>query len=152
MANPYAAYLESRVLTASPLQLVHLAYEGAIEAVMQARNHLAAKQIAPRVQAITRAQCIIAELQASLDYSRGGDLSTTLGKLYDYMQRRLTDGNTRQIEEPLAEVQNLLETIAGAWKEIAANDSSVAVAASVSGNSAWMTADAPVYSGLGYTL
>lgn len=119
-SNPFAAYLETKVLSASPVQLVHLAYEGVIEALAEARNHLAGKRIHERVRAINRAQLILAELQTSLDFNKGGDVSVQLGRLYDYMQRRLTEANFKQIEEPLAEVQDLLQTLNEAWKTVAA--------------------------------
>jgi flagellar secretion chaperone FliS len=153
MANPYTAYLESRVLSASPLQLVHLAYEGAIDAIAEARGHLAEKRIVQRVQAITKAQQIVMELKSSLDFEQGGDLSKKLDGLYEYMLRRLNDGNVQQNDEPFAEVQGLLETVDQAWKEIASTES-IAVAASVSSasTSPWMTSEAPVYSLSGYTL
>ena len=118
--NPYGAYLESQVLSASPLQLVVLAYEGAIEAVRQARIHLANKDIFGRSRAITKAQCILTELQSSLNAEQGGEIAIQLRQLYKYMQDRLQQANFRQIDEPLAEVENLLETLASAWKNIAA--------------------------------
>lgn len=153
MANPYSAYLESRVLTASPLQLVHLAYEAAIEAIMEARGHLAEKRIAARVEAITKAQKIVIELKSTLDFQKGGELSKTLDGLYEYMLRRLNDGNLKQIDEPFAEVQQLMQTVDEAWREIASNEN-VAVAATVSSvsSSPWMTSDTPVYSFASLTL
>src|ERR1039458_5604100 len=46
--NAHDAYLESRVLSADPLELVHLLYEAAIEAVREARRYLAAGETAVR--------------------------------------------------------------------------------------------------------
>src|SRR5579864_22431 len=126
-SNPFAAYQETKVLSASPVELIHLAYEGAIEAIGEARNHLAGQRIHERARAITRVQLILTELQSSLDFNKGGDVSLRLGRLYDYMQRRLTEANFKQIEEPLAEVQSLLETLGSAWKEIAATGTAVPV-------------------------
>lgn len=151
MANPFTAYLESKVLTASPLQLVHLAYEGAIEAIAEARGHLAEKRIVQRVNSITRAQQILMELKAALDFEKGGDLSTKLDGLYEYMLRRLNDGNTQQMDEPFAEVQKLLETVDEAWREVASQES-IPVVATVSGGSPWLSSDTPVYSPAAYSL
>jgi len=130
--NPFAAYQETKVLSASPLQLVHLAYEAAIEAIGNARVHVREQRIRERSEAITKAQLIITELQTSLDYKQGGDISVQLGRLYDYMQRRLTQANFQQVEEPLAEVQGLLLSLDEAWKQIASGDNSVAAAAASS--------------------
>ena len=153
MANPYAAYLESKVLAASPLELVHLAYQGAIDAVMEARGHLAAGRIIERGRAITRAQQIICELLAALDYKKGGELSSRLAGLYKYMRRRLTDAHVKQADEPMAEVQGLLETIDAGWKELLIADTPAVAAAIASTGSPWMAAaETHGYSPAAYTL
>jgi drug/metabolite transporter (DMT)-like permease len=46
MTNPYAAYLETNVLSANPLELVCMMYAGAIEAVRDARRFLAEAEVA----------------------------------------------------------------------------------------------------------
>jgi flagellar secretion chaperone FliS len=146
MANPFAAYLETKVLTASPLQLVHLAYEGAMESVAEARSHLAAQDIHGRACAITRAQQIVTELQASLDFERGGEISTRLASLYEYMQQRLNAANFEQKDEPLAEVHQLLATVNEAWKELAADTATESVTSSPAASpSAWMTPEPATY-------
>lgn len=150
-SHPYGAYLESKVITASPLQLVHLAYEGAIEAITNAREHLAAKRIFERSSAITKAQQIIAELQSSLDYARGGELSTRLGQLYDYMQRRLIEGNFKQVDEPLAEAKRLLETLDEAWKEIASKETGLPQTTAAAA-SPYVSGNGPVFSRAEFTF
>jgi len=125
-SNPYLAYVESKVISASPLQLVHLAYEGAVEAICEARVHLAAKQIRERSRCITKAQLIIRELQQTLDFASGGDVARTLGPLYSYIQRCLLNGNSQQKDEPLAEAQKLLEIVAESWKKLSAAEAGIA--------------------------
>jgi flagellar protein FliS len=114
------AYLESRIESAEPLQLVRLLYQGALAAVRDARRHLAAGDIVSRSRAVSKAFAILTELSASLDRPRGGEIATRLAQLYDYMRRRLLEANARQQDEPLAEVLGLLTTLAEAWQEIAA--------------------------------
>jgi flagellar protein FliS len=151
--NPFGAYLESKVLSASPLELVSLAYEGAIEAVGNARVCVREKRIRERARAITKAQLIIRELQRSLDFEQGGDLSPQLSRLYDYMQRRLIDANFQQAEEPLAEVETLLETVLESWRELAKFGKPMVAAAGSSSSSAWTTSgDSPSYSFTELTL
>jgi flagellar protein FliS len=134
MSLPYRAYLETRVFSASPLQLVHLAYEGAITAISEGRMHLANKKIMERSKALTKAQLIIRELKSSLDFQKGGDLAVRLSGLYDYILRLLIDGNFRQVEAPLAEAQSLLETLGESWQTIS-TETCVAAAAP---SAAWL--------------
>lgn len=114
----YDAYLESRIESADPVQLVRLLYQGAVAAVRDARRHLAEGDIASRSRAVSKAFEILTELTVSLDREGGGDIATRLAQLYDYMQRRLLEANARQQDEPLAEVLGLLTTLAEAWQGI----------------------------------
>jgi flagellar protein FliS len=156
--NPFGAYLESKVLSASPLELISLAYEGAVEAVRDARGHVRERRIADRSRAITKAQLIIAELQKSLDFNRGGELSQQLARLYDYMQRRLMEANFQQAEAPLAEVETLLETVLESWRQLANQEKPLVAAVASSsgsggGSSAWIaSSDSPAYSCTELTL
>jgi len=123
MATQYQeAYLDAKVYSASPLELVCLAYEGAIAAVVEAREHLKGGRIHERSRAITRAMKFVSELTLTLDHTRGGEVSVQLSRLYVYIQDRLREANFRQIEQPLIEVHQLLTTLSGGWKEIATTE------------------------------
>jgi len=112
------AYLESRVLTADPMELVNLLYQACTHAVREARAHLEGGRIAERSREITRAWEILNELANSLDFERGGEISQRLAPLYAYMQGRLLEANLQQIDEPLAEVLGLVATLAEGWMGI----------------------------------
>jgi flagellar protein FliS len=113
------AYLESRVLSATPLELVQLLYQGAIRAVQDARQYLEEGAIAPRSRAISKAHAILTELRHSLNRNEGGELAARLAALYDYMQRRLLEANCQKTDPPLCEVLGLLTTMAEGWTAIA---------------------------------
>ena len=112
------AYLETEILSATPVRLVELLYRGGLDAVRLARNALDASNIAERSRQIVRGQAILAELSLTLDHQRGGALSRELAELYDYMQRRLNNANSEQRAEPLDEVSRLLETLLEAWSSV----------------------------------
>ncbi len=116
--SAHDAYIESRILSADPIELVRLLYQAAVDAVREARQHLADGEIMKRSRAVTKAGEIIRELATSLDHERGGEISRTLAGLYDYMQQRLLDANLRQNDAPMAEVIGLLTTLAEGWDGI----------------------------------
>ena len=118
MSNPYDAYRQSQLLAASPLQLVHLAYEDAIAAITDAQSFPAPEQLFRRKAAITKAQLIIGELRRILDFTRGGDLAVQLARLYDYMQAELRSAIFSARGDSLESVKNLLATLADAWGQI----------------------------------
>jgi len=94
-------------------------YSRAIEEVLEARRHLADRNIELRSKAICKASEAIGELDGSLDMAAGGELSLRLRGLYRYTLVRLLDANRQQADEPMAEVLGLLNTLAGAWQTIA---------------------------------
>ena len=113
--NANDVYLEDRVLSADPIELVRMLYQAAGNSLREARRRLEAGEIAARSTAIARACDVLAELSASLDRERGGEIADRLSRLYDYMTRRLVEANTLQRDALLAEVQGLLGTLAEAW-------------------------------------
>jgi len=116
--SAHDAYFESRVLSAGPIELVQMLYQGAIGAVEDARQHLRNGKIAERSRAISKACAILGELTASLNHEAGGELAGRLAGLYCYMQRRVLEANFQQSDGPLAEVLSLLTTISEGWTEI----------------------------------
>lgn len=132
-----AAYLETHVLSADPMELVCLLYQHAVDAVSDARRQLASGDIAARSMAISKTIGILGELSASLDREAGGTISGNLEQLYTYMTVRLTEANARQQEEPLAEVQSLLVTLGQAWQEAKAQQTPVPAPAAVPPAPTW---------------
>jgi flagellar protein FliS len=112
-------YLEAEVLGADPLKLVWLLYRGGIEAVRNARRHLAQGAIRERSRQINKAWEILLELAGSLNREQGGEISVRLAALYSYMQGRLIEANTRQTDAPLQEVEALLVSLSEAWQSAA---------------------------------
>ncbi|HLI87026.1 MAG TPA: flagellar export chaperone FliS [Bryobacteraceae bacterium] len=136
--SAHDAYVENRVLSAEPLELVHMLYQGAIGAVQDARHYLADGKIIERARAISKACTILIELTTSLNMEAGGELAKRLASLYDYMRRRLLEANFRQSDEPLGEVLGLLATLTEGWAEIGKRRETPAAA-----SSSW--SEAPAY-------
>jgi len=112
------AYLETRILSADPVDLIAMSFEFATLRVHEARSALAKGDIAERCRAISKTIAILGELESSLDYKLGGEIAYNLGRLYRYMTERLTQANVRQEDGPLAEVESLLKTLGEAWQAI----------------------------------
>ncbi len=129
-------YLEEKVLSASPLEIVAMLYSKAVAEIREARRQLAAGDIALRSRAISKACDAIGELDSSLDMEAGGDLSTRLRGLYRYCLGRLLEANAAQADGPLVEVLGLLSTLSEAWQTVAKQDASSQSMASTAGAAA----------------
>ena len=116
-SNAHQNYLENEVLTAEPMKLVILLYQGAIDAIGVARWQTAPADRTARLKSINKALAIVWELNRSLDMKQGGDVSVQLAKLYGYIRGRLLEGARNLRDEPLAETERLLLTLLEAWRQ-----------------------------------
>jgi flagellar protein FliS len=114
--NAYAKVnIEAAINTASPVQLIVLLYDGAINAIASAKGALSQSKIEEKGRLLSRAIGIIECLRTVLDKEKGGKIAQDLNDLYDYMKRQLLLGNLKNQTEYLDEVIKLLSEIRGAW-------------------------------------
>ena len=116
--NPYQSYVESSVVTATPLELVTLLYRCALVGIADARRCLAEGDIAGRVRPMNRAYDAVTELILSLDHDAGGDISRSLAELYGYISQQLVLGHSHQSDERFAEAARLLSTLLESWQQL----------------------------------
>jgi len=130
MTPPYGArsYAQTQAVSATPLQLVAMLYDGAVIAAAAAHDAMVRRDIPARRAALNKLLGIIAELQNSLDLERGGAVAAELDRLYDYVVRRLMEAVSTQTAAPIADAQRILQTLREAWQQIAQQGGPVAQA------------------------
>lgn len=116
--NVAKAYQNTTVTTASPAELTLMLYEGAIKFCNIAIIGLEKKDYAKVNENLVKAQNIIAELGATLDFNY--PVSEEFKKIYDYIYQCLVEGNIKKdlsaIEEGLQYIREMRDT----WKELMA--------------------------------
>jgi len=122
-------YREVAIKTANPIQLIVILYDGAIQSLQEAREHIKGKDIANRSRCLNRSVAIISELQASLNFNVGGDIAGSLDRLYTYMKQRIFEASVEQTIEPLNHVLGLLDNLRAAWGELACQANNAGMAA-----------------------
>ena len=112
--------IESAVASADRHELVTLLFKALIGALAGAEVHHQHENKDQVRQYVAKACRILAGLQGSLDYERGGDIAVNLGQLYGYSIRKLFAANVNLDKAPdnIAEVKSLLEPIAEAWENM----------------------------------
>lgn len=118
--NPLKAYKDNSVTTQTPGQIVVLLYEGAIRFCRQAITALEQKDYIQKGKLLDKAYGVVAELNASLDMEKGGEVALNLRKLYVFMQEQLVEANFKKDTKRVQQVIGLLEELLGAWKQVAA--------------------------------
>lgn len=121
--------LETGVLAADPHKLTVMLFDGALQALRNAREQMKAGDIPAKGKSINHASSIITSgLRASLDLAKGGEIAGNLDALYDYMVRRLTHAHLHNDVAALDEVERLLGELREAWNAIGATAAAVAPA------------------------
>lgn len=112
----YAAYANNKITTATPADLVLMLYEGAIKFCNIAITAIENNDIQKAHNNLIKAQNIILEFQASLDYKYA--TAKDFNEVYMYLLRRLREANMKKDAEIVEEVLKHLRTMRDTWKEV----------------------------------
>ncbi len=108
----------SEVGGADPHRLIQMLMEGALTRMSQAKGMIDENNYEGKAKLLGRVMEIIATLQSSLDHEKGGDISSNLDRLYDYMNRRLLEASRENDTSMVDEVMSLLLEVKTGWDGI----------------------------------
>jgi flagellar protein FliS len=114
-----ASYRKTQVQSRTPLELVVMLYDGALQSMSVARAAIERGDIPSRRDAISRALAIISELQSTLNLEQGGAVAESLDELYEFASRRLLDAAMKNDVAPIDEVSRVFTPLRSAWQTIA---------------------------------
>ncbi len=115
---PRDEYLANDVLTATPQRLHLMLIEAAIRHCERARQLWHAGLEAPASEALIKAQEIVSELAASLNYSQQPELAGRMAGVYHFVFRQVVTASLKQDEQCLADALRVLEIERDTWREI----------------------------------
>lgn len=118
--NALKAYRQTRIKTASQGKLIVMLYDEGLKQLHSARDELNGEH--PNLEsvhnAIIKAQNIITELMASLDFEKGGDIAGNLFNLYMFFNQTLSSANLSKQTSGIVQVCDLMTELRDAWKSI----------------------------------
>lgn len=110
------AYLRDAVLTATSEQLQLMLYDGAIRCALQARDALLEKDYETSYDRLTRAQNIVTEMQAGLNYDVNRELCERVGSIYGFLFRKLVDANVQHDIQAIDDALKVLRIERETWR------------------------------------
>jgi flagellin-specific chaperone FliS len=114
-------YIEGRILSAHPVEVVHLFYRVAIDNLNLAIACLKTGDNFGRSRAVTKAQRAVNELMVALDPTVPAPFTRNLAELYDYIQRAIIAGHTRRSEQAFQDALGVLNILSEGWSGVEAN-------------------------------
>jgi len=117
MSHPAQAYRQFSVQGATPLGLVVMLYDGVIAALQRAAAAMEAHDIQTKCDHLNRALAIIAHLEGTLNFARGGEVARTLRAFYVYARGQALKANIENSPEMLRAVIGRFSSVREAWHE-----------------------------------
>ena len=113
--NPYAAYKNNTVNTATPGELTLMLYNGCLKFIEQGKRALVEGNIEERNTSIKKAQAILSELMLTLD--RSVPIAENMLLLYEFANSRLVDGNINNDPALFEEAAAIIKEFRDTWKQ-----------------------------------
>ncbi|CAG9621441.1 flagellar export chaperone FliS [Sutcliffiella rhizosphaerae] len=114
--NPYQAYQQNSVNTATPGELTLMLYNGSLKFMKLAKKGIEENNIELKNTNLIKAQNIIQELMVTLDVSQ--DVGKSMMSLYDYMNRRLIEANLKNDQSIIEEIEIHMTEFRDTWKQV----------------------------------
>lgn len=109
-------YRDQSVLTAGPGELVLMLYDGCLKQVRLAKLAIHEKMIEQKNTSLVKAQNIMTELMATLNFDY--EISDSLYALYDYFLNELITANIDLDTKRLDNVENMLGELRDTWEQM----------------------------------
>ncbi len=108
---------QTQLTDASPHKVIQLLMAGAIDRLIKV-SAMMENETGQHHDILANAIDIILALNSALDMEKGGEISTNLNALYDYMQLQLVQANIERDHKKVDEVIELIKTIKDGWDQI----------------------------------
>ena len=112
-------YRKTEITTAGKMDLVIMCYDKAIQFIRQAKGRYQEGAFEEKAKLLQRSLDIINELQSCLDFEKGGEIARNLDAIYNYLTRRLIQGDVERDLSVFDEAVRLLSELKGAWESVA---------------------------------
>jgi flagellar protein FliS len=119
-SDAITTYQEAAIFSADPKELTRMLYEGAIDAVGEARQCFDRGEVLQRGRKVAKAINILDELASSLDFEAAPEISRKLVTLYAYLREQLTKAHAKRTRAEYDEAERILGTMLEAWRGVCA--------------------------------
>ena len=118
MNQGYSAYAKIGVNTATPLKLILMLYDGAIQFLNRAIEDADRGDIKNKNINANNARDIVLELNNSLNMEVGGEVAVSLRGIYFFMNRHILQTSWNNDTKGFREVIELLSNLREAWQHV----------------------------------
>ncbi len=115
------SYRKTQVETANPATLILMLFDRAIVLLDKAKNEILEKDYEQKGYSLTKVNNIIAELTASLDVEKGGEIATSLKRLYGFVMQEILDADKNMDTNAIDNARRVVSGLRESWASIKDN-------------------------------
>lgn len=115
-------YAAQQYESMSPGRIVLALFDGVLVRIQRAVDAMDAKDIVARGESLQGALKIIAQLQASLDTEKGGQVGVALYNLYTFVTHEIARANIHDDRDALCYCGSLIQEVRDGWAEMLESD------------------------------
>jgi flagellar protein FliS len=109
-------YRELAIKAATPIGLIIVLYDMAIESLAHATREIDAGNIEARTGDLNHALAVINELHRSLNMEAGGEVAKRLADLYDVARGKILEANIKVSKDTIERLAGVLSSVREAWQ------------------------------------
>lgn len=110
--------VETSIMDADSHRLIQLLYQGALDAMAQAKGAIEREDIESRNSCLNKAVQIVGGLRTFLDKDKGGEVADNLERLYEYVEVTLFEANMNNDASQIDHCAKLIREVKTGWDEI----------------------------------
>ncbi|AWG42917.1 flagellar export chaperone FliS [Candidatus Borreliella tachyglossi] len=121
-------YKKTQINTSSPLSILVMLYEKAIQDLEIAKEFYQKEDSKSIVQAdekVYHAQDILIELMSTLNFEDGGDISNNLFSIYSFLNKELEKVTLEKNRDIIQDVLKHLKNLHTTWKKLLKKDNNI---------------------------
>jgi len=111
------AYRENAVRSATPIELVVILFDAAIDDMRRAVSAIKSSDIEQRAIAIRHAMLILQQLQGTLDFEQGGPVARQFEQFYNLVRAKVLESQLRNSPELMQQQIRFMSEVRDCWVE-----------------------------------
>ena len=111
------AYRENAVRGATPLELVVILFDAALDDMRRALSAMQASDFEQRATAIRHAMLVLQQLQGTLDFEKGGQVARQFEQFYNLVRAKLLESQLRNSPEMMQQQIHFMAEVRDCWVE-----------------------------------
>jgi len=111
------AYRENAVRSATPIELVIILFDTAIDDIRRAASTAGAGNIEERAAAVGHAMLVLQQLQGTLDFEKGGQVARQFEQFYNLVRAKLLEAQLRNSPELMQQQMQFMSEVRDCWVE-----------------------------------